>query len=82
MLIYRHPDNTHEIILSGSGNSYYEGSIYALGSHCTLLGTAGGVGFQTNVFCDTVDLGGDGSLDILYNEGVNYKIPASLDLSK
>jgi hypothetical protein len=82
MLIYRHPDNTHEIILSGSGNSYYEGSIYALGSHCTLLGTAGGVGFQTNVFCDTVELGGDGDLDIIYNEDVNYKIPASLDLSK
>jgi hypothetical protein len=82
MLIYRHPDNTSEIILSGSGNSYYEGSVYALGSHCTLLGTAGGVGFQTNVFCDTVDLGGDGNLDIVYNEDVNYKIPASLDLSK
>jgi hypothetical protein len=82
MLIYRHPDNTSEIILSGNGNSYYEGSIYALGSPCTLLGTAGGVGFQTNVFCDTVDVGGNGDLNIVYNEGLNYKIPAMLDLSK
>jgi len=82
MLIYRHPDNTSEIILSGNGNSYYEGSIYALGSPCSLMGTAGGVGFQTSVFCDTVDVGGTGDLDILYNEGLNYQIPAVLDLSK
>jgi hypothetical protein len=82
MLIYRHPDNSSEIILSGNGNSYYEGSIYALGSPCSLLGTSGGVGFQTNVFCDTVDLGGTGDLEIIYNEDLNYKIPAVLDLSK
>jgi hypothetical protein len=82
MLIYRHPDNTSEIILSGNGNSYYEGTVYALGSHCSLMGTAGGVGFQTNVFCDTVEIGGDGDLDIVYREDLNYKIPAVLDLSK
>jgi len=82
MLIYRHPDNTSEIILSGNGNSYYEGSIYALGSPCSLLGTSGGVGFQTSIFCDTVDVGGTGDLDILYDEGKNYQIPAALDLSK
>ncbi len=82
MLIYAHPDNTNEISLSGSSTSYYEGSVYALGSHCSLLGTTGGVALNTNVICDTVELGGDGDLNIFYDESKNYQIPAALDLSK
>jgi hypothetical protein len=82
MLLYAHPSNTYDVTLSGTSNSYYEGSIYALGSHCNIEGTSGNVAFKTNVYCDTVEVGGTGDLDIFYDEGKNYQIPAALDLSK
>ncbi len=82
MLIYVHPDNTNDIILTGTSNSWYEGSIYALGSHCDVEGNGGGVAFKTQIICDTVRINGTGDLDLFYDEGRNYHIPAAVDLSQ
>jgi hypothetical protein len=82
MLIYTHPDNSNEVVLTGTSDSYYEGSVYSLASHCFVEGTTGGVTFNTQVFCDTVDLGGTGDLRVYYEEGNNYQVPAAVELSK
>jgi len=82
MLIYTHPDNKNEIVLTGTSDSYYQGSILSLGSHCFIEGTSGEVSFNTQVYCDTVTVGGTGDLDVTYEEGVNYQVPAALELSK
>jgi hypothetical protein len=58
MLIYVHPDNTSVVAISGTSNSWYQGSIYALNSHCDFAGTAGGIALQTQVICDTVKVHG------------------------
>jgi hypothetical protein len=82
MLIYSHPDNTNQIVLTGTSNSSYAGSVYAVGSHCILEGTSSGVAINTQVICDTVEVGGTGLLDVIYKEAEVYQVPAALDLSK
>jgi len=82
MLIYSHPDNTNQIVLTGTSNSVFEGSIYALGSYCVIEGTSGGVAFISQIICDTIEVGGTGDLDVDFKEGEVYQVPAALDLSK
>ncbi len=82
MLMYVHPDNNNVIALADTSNSWYEGSVVALGSHCDLEGTSGGVALQTQLICDTIEVHETGDLDLIYDEGSIYHIPASVDLSQ
>jgi hypothetical protein len=82
MLIYGDPTMTNDIVLTGGSNSWFEGSIYALGSHCDVEGNGGAVAFKTQIICDTVRVNGTGDLDIFYDEARNYHIPATVDLSQ
>jgi len=82
MLIYSHPDNSNQIVLTGTSNSTYEGSVYALSSDCIIEGTSGGVAVNTQVICDHVELGGTGDLEVEYEEGQVYQVPQTLNLSK
>jgi hypothetical protein len=82
MLIYGDPAMTNDIVLTGGSNSWFEGSIYALGSHCDVEGNGGAVAFKTQVICDTIRINGTGDLDIFYDEERNYHVPASIDLSQ
>ena len=82
MLIYAHPNNTNDIILTGTSNSWYEGSVIALGSHCDVEGNGGSVAFKTQVLCDTVRVNGTGELDLFYEKERNYHYPATVELSK
>jgi hypothetical protein len=82
MLIYSHPDNSNQIVLTGTSNSTYVGSVYGLSSYCVLEGTSGGVATNTQVICDRVEVGGTGDLDVEYKEGEVYQVPPALNLSK
>jgi hypothetical protein len=82
MLIYGDPTMTNDIVLTGGSNSWYEGSVFALGSHCDVEGNGGAVAIKTQLICDTVRINGTGDLDIFYDETRNYHIPASVDLSQ
>ena len=82
MLIYVHPDNAYDIILAGGTNSWFEGTIYAIGSVCYVTGNTGAVAFKTQVICDTVKVDGTGDLDLFYDAGRNYHIPNAVELSQ
>jgi hypothetical protein len=82
MLIYAHPDNANDIVLTGTSNSWYEGTIYAPGSHCNLEGTAGAVAFKSQFLCDTVKVNGTGDLQLHYDPGRYYYVPPAVDLSQ
>jgi hypothetical protein len=82
MLIYAHPDNENDIILTGTSNSWFEGSVIATGSHCDVEGNGGAVAFKTQVLCDTVRVNGTGDLDLFYEQERNYHYPATVELSK
>jgi hypothetical protein len=69
VLIYGDPSMTNDIVLTGGSNSWFEGSIYALGSLCDVEGNGGAVTFKTQVICDTVRINGTGDLDIFHDEG-------------
>jgi hypothetical protein len=82
MLIYTHPDNTNDIILSGTSNSYFEGTVFAPGSHCDVEGTGGVVAFKSQFLCDSVRVNGSGDVQLIYDPGRTYYIPPAVDLSK
>jgi hypothetical protein len=82
MLIYVHPDNVNQVVLTGNSGSDYVGSVYALSSYCVLEGTSEGFALNTQVICDQVEVGGTGYLDVQYEEGEVYQVPPALNLSK
>jgi hypothetical protein len=81
MVIYTHPNNPNDVILTGTSDSKYEGTVFALGSHCDVEGT-GGVSYAGQVICDTVRVNGSGELTIHYIPGNNYIHPANVDLAQ
>ena len=82
MLIYTHPDNTNDLVLTGTANSYFEGTIYAPGSHCDIEGNGGAVAFKSQFLCDTVRVNGTGDLQLYYDPSRNYYIPPAVDLAQ
>jgi hypothetical protein len=81
MLIYAHPDNHEDIILTGTSNSSYVGSVYAPGAYCEAQGTSGSVALQTQLICDTVGFSGTGDIDISYIMEQNYHLPDAVELT-
>ncbi len=81
MLIYLHPENSNEVILTGTSDSWYVGSIYALASHCSGEGTDGGVALNTQLICDTIRITGTGDIDINYDMSKNYHLPDAVELT-
>ncbi|MCH7588929.1 MAG: hypothetical protein IIC78_13000 [Chloroflexi bacterium] len=81
MLIYSHPLNTNELILTGTSDSWYVGSIYAYSSPCTAAGTDGGVALQTQLICDTIRITGTGDILVDYDMAKNYHLPDAVELT-
>jgi hypothetical protein len=82
MLLYTHPNNSNEITVTGGGSSWYEGTIYGLGSLCQVQGNGSVFAIGSQLICDSVGAGGNGLLTLVYDSGKNYKVPATLDLSQ
>lgn len=80
MLLYAHPDNSNEIHLSGDSGSTYTGTVYAPGSHCTVQGSGGAIGLNTQLLCDTIRITGSGDLDINYDMSRNYQREERIEL--
>lgn len=81
MLIYIHPNNHENVVLTGTSNSSYIGSVYAPGSYCEAQGTSGSVALQTQLICDTIRLTGTGDIDISYDMEKLYHLPDAVELS-
>lgn len=82
MLIYVHPNNHEDIILTGTANSSYIGSVYAPGSYCEAQGTSGSIALQTQLICDTVRFTGTGDIDVSYDMEKLYHLPDAVELAK
>lgn len=67
-LFYIPPTNQCTATFTGNGGSEFTGTILAPGCHVRLLGNAGGVGLDSQVIGYTLELGGDGNLDLTYND--------------
>lgn len=85
LLVYSNPNNSGEVNLFGTSQSEYSGTIYAPSSECRLGGTNDARtpgGYQVQVICDTVDIGGGATINIDWDSSKAVHIPATLDFIK
>jgi hypothetical protein len=81
MLFYATP-SVGEVRITGNSGSFYMGTIYAPQSDCVVRGTSGTLAVNSQVICETNDIGGDGEVMISYNEDLNYKLPTTIEMAK
>lgn len=79
LLFYMACSNTGgSITINGNGDSTYFGSIVAPCAPATLNGGGATTGpFQTQVIADTITIGGNGTLNIMYDASTQYQPPIS-----
>jgi hypothetical protein len=88
MLIYMPYANGGGIDLSGGSSTNYSGTIMAPGprdsnkAKCSISGNAGSLGFNANVICNTLDVGGTADIKINYDPEQNWRLPPMVSLSQ
>lgn len=82
LLIYVPKTNTNPILLNGTSDSYFEGTVYAPGSTITFEGTGGSDNYHTQFIGWNVKAGGTADISVVFGEPQQYSRPAVLELSK
>lgn len=82
LLIYVPKTNTNPILLNGTSDSYFEGTVYAPGSTITFEGTGGSNNYHTQFIGWNVKAGGTADISVVFSEPQQYSRPAVLELSK
>jgi len=82
MLLYVDPLNTSDVkIITGTSNSYYEGTIYSPSSACDYRGTGDNLRL-TQLICNTVTVTGNATMTLTYDPNLTFKLPARIDLAR
>jgi hypothetical protein len=79
-LFYVPPTIEADIYLSGNSGSTFTGTILAPSSHVELHGTGGTIGMDCKIIADTIDVTGDGTIDLTYNESNNATTTTNPDI--
>lgn len=83
MLIYAHPDNTSNVIITGDTDTTYTGTVYAPSSECTITGNGDNINLlSSQVMCETVKIAGDALVDIHYAESEVFHLPPAIELAQ
>jgi Flp pilus assembly protein TadG len=89
LLLYFNPDSTYNsnaVDISGNsevgGANLYTGSIIAPSVGCWVTGTSETVTISAEIICNTVNVGGTGTLQMQYNAGDYFQLAGRADLSK
>lgn len=89
LLIYVDPHNyqsvpNETVVINGQSGSSVEGTLFAPAADCTLNGTGAVGSFHLQAICYTVELLGNGLLDVAYDPGENMVLvyPADLELKE
>lgn len=82
VLIYAPQSNDEDILLNGTGDSSFTGTVYAPGADVTLLGNSDTIAFNTQVIGWNVEMGGTAGADVVFNAPQQYSRPALLELYK
>jgi hypothetical protein len=80
MFIYMAPSNTDNIILTGTSDTLYTGTIYAPSSPISASGDSGSVGFHTQLIGRTVDIGGNAAVSVQYDRDDNFLLRPVVEL--
>ena len=81
LLVYGEPA-TSLIKLTGGSGSAYVGTIYAPQTQCEIRGGSGTLAVNSQLICRTIQVVGDGTVDITYDPDQNYRLPTTLELAK
>jgi len=82
VLMYMAPGNTSTIILGGSSDSTYYGLVYAPDGTVDAGGTTAITAINSQIVADTVNLYGTADIEVVYQDLLNYWIPAMLELNE
>ena len=83
ILIYVNPVRDSSISLNGNNESKYLGVIYAPRADVTINGANGtSPTFNTQIIAWNVEISGNATVDINYNQTWNYSKPTSIDLEE
>ncbi len=84
LLVYLPLDNDSSIIINGSSDSEFTGTILAPASDIQINGTAAAEGYHSQIIGYTIDLIGTSNAEINYSDEDNYDatIPPSIELAK
>jgi Flp pilus assembly protein TadG len=82
MLVYVDPSNTkYDVILTGTTDTAYTGTIYAPQNLCTITGTGDNIGLlSTQIICDKIKITGTAQVNIEYSQDEVYYLPPAIDL--
>jgi hypothetical protein len=82
ILIYAPQSNHEEIQLNGTGDSYFEGTVYAPGANINLLGNGEADAFHTQLIGWNVEVGGTADAYVVFSAPEQFSRPAMLELYK
>ncbi len=82
VLIYAPQSNDEDILLNGTGDSSFIGTVYAPGADVTLLGNSETIAFHTQIIGWNVEVGGTAGADVVFNAPEQFSRPALLELYK
>lgn len=81
-LILAPSTNTSSMTIMGNTGTTYTGTILAPSSACSLGGSGSTIGYQAQIICDTVNVGGTAAVNITNSAQNSAALPAILDLVK
>jgi Flp pilus assembly protein TadG len=76
---------TGRLTINGNSDSYYQGTAYVPtpgNPSCKLNGSSDSDGYQLQLVCDSININGDGTLVLTYDEANLYKPPVKIDLDQ
>jgi len=84
LLLYAREGNTSTMLVNGGAGSSMTGTFYAPDAHIEITGNTGTFVLDSQVIANTVDVGGNGTVDITYNGGNNFanRVPPQIELSE
>ena len=85
MLVYMPISNHGTVTITGTSGSYFGGTIYAPGpvspsskAKCTVIGTGEVLTLNSQIICYTIEIGGDGKINMRYDANANFKLGSKM----
>lgn len=83
ILFYLAVGNTSTVSLTGNGESFFLGTVYVPSGDIYISGTSGtNPTFNTQLIANNVEISGNATVDIEFNEGENYLNPPYIELQR
>jgi hypothetical protein len=84
LLIWAHPDNTADIVLTGTSDSYYDGTVYGANNEIQIGGNAGvgSINYGAQLIGDTIKVTGNTTINISYDESYFFHTRAKMEVAK